>query len=90
MTTPGLEPNTAATGAAPVYAPTFQQQVVRKAYRRMMWFLFLLQAVAYMDRINLGFAALSMNKDLHLTATTYAFANMLFTVGYLLFDVPTP
>lgn len=92
MSTTSLGPNAAGFIDRPGgrgFSPEFQEQVVRKAYRRLTWFLFVLQAVAYMDRINLGFAALSMNKDLHLTATTYAFANMLFTIGYLLFDIPS-
>jgi ACS family 4-hydroxyphenylacetate permease-like MFS transporter len=38
--------------------------VVGKVFRRLMWFLFVLLVVAFLDRINIGFAALTMNRDL--------------------------
>ena len=37
--------------------------VVRKVTRRLMWFLFMVSAISYLDRINISFAALSMNKS---------------------------
>jgi hypothetical protein len=36
--------------------------VVRKVFRRLMWFIFILQIPSFIDRINIGFAGLSMNK----------------------------
>ena len=38
--------------------------VFRKAFRRLIWYLFILLIVSFMDRINIAFAALTMNKDL--------------------------
>jgi ACS family 4-hydroxyphenylacetate permease-like MFS transporter len=60
-----------------------------KVFRRVVWYLFLLYICAYLDRINIGFAALSMNRDLGLTATAFGMANTIFYVGYMLFEVPS-
>jgi len=46
-------------------------------------------AISFLDRINIGFAALSMNKDLHLTATAFGFVGTTFYVGYVLCEVPS-
>src|SRR5687767_14838065 len=66
-----------------------EDAVVRKVGRRLTWFLFLLYIFAHLDRINIGFAALSMNRDLALTATLFGMATTLFNIGYLIFDVPS-
>ncbi len=63
--------------------------VVRKVSRRLIPFLFLLYVFSYLDRINIGFAALSMNRDLGLTATMFGIANTIFYVGYVLFEIPS-
>jgi len=42
-----------------------------------------------LDRINIGFAALSMNKDLHLTRLLFGFVGTTFYVGYVLCEVPS-
>ncbi|HEX7923641.1 MAG TPA: MFS transporter, partial [Bradyrhizobium sp.] len=52
-------------------------------------FLFVLYVVAYLDRINIGFGALSMNKELGLTATMFGLSNTIFYAGYLLCEVPS-
>ncbi len=49
-----------------------------KARRRLVPFLFLLYIVAYLDRINVGFAALQMNQALGFSATTYGFGAGIF------------
>ncbi len=64
-------------------------EVIRKVSRRLIPFLFLLYVFAYLDRINIGFAALSMNRELGLTATMFGFANTLFYVGYMIFEIPS-
>lgn len=66
-----------------------EDAVVRKVGRRLTWFLFVLYIFAHLDRINIGFAALSMNRDLALTATLFGMATTLFNIGYLIFDVPS-
>jgi ACS family 4-hydroxyphenylacetate permease-like MFS transporter len=66
-----------------------EDAVISKVGRRLTWFLFLLYIFAHLDRINIGFAALSMNRDLALTATLFGMATTLFNIGYLIFDVPS-
>jgi MFS transporter, ACS family, 4-hydroxyphenylacetate permease len=63
--------------------------VARKVYRRLTWFLVLLFICSYLDRINIAFAALAMNKDLGLTATMYGFAGSIFYVFYVLAEIPS-
>ena len=65
------------------------ESVVRKVSRRLIPFLFLLYVFAYLDRINIGFAALSMNRELGLTATMFGIANTIFYVGYMFFEIPS-
>jgi len=62
---------------------------IRKARRRQIPFLFLLYIVAYLDRINVGFAALQMNQAIGLSATTYSIGAGMFFVSYALFEVPS-
>ncbi|MGH7933201.1 MAG: MFS transporter, partial [Candidatus Binataceae bacterium] len=44
---------------------------------------------AYLDRINVGFAALQMNRQLHLSDAAYGFGAGLFFVGYFIFEIPS-
>jgi ACS family tartrate transporter-like MFS transporter len=60
-----------------------------KARRRQIPFLFLLYIVAYLDRINVGFASLQMNRALGFSATTYGLGAGIFFVSYVLFEVPS-
>ena len=71
-----------APGASPI------DHIVRKAGRRLIWFLVLLYFFAVLDRVNVGFAALSMNRALGLTSEMFGFGASLFLVGYLLFELP--
>lgn len=57
--------------------------------RRLIPFLFLLYVVAYLDRVNIGFAALDMNRDLGFSATVYGFGSGIFFVSYTLLEVPS-
>jgi ACS family 4-hydroxyphenylacetate permease-like MFS transporter len=66
-----------------------EDRVVRKAFRRLIPLLFVLYVFAYLDRINIGFAALSMNQELGLSATMFGVANTIFYLGYLLCEVPS-
>jgi MFS transporter, ACS family, 4-hydroxyphenylacetate permease len=63
--------------------------VFRKVFRRLMWFLFLLLVVSFMDRINIAFAALTMNEELGLNAAAYAMSFTVFYLTYALFEVPS-
>ena len=51
--------------------------------------MFLLYIVAYLDRVNVGFAALQMNSDLGLSAAVYGLGSGIFFIGYFLFEVPS-
>jgi ACS family 4-hydroxyphenylacetate permease-like MFS transporter len=64
-------------------------QAYAKVFRRVVWYVFVLYIFAYLDRINIGFAALAMNRDLGLTPTTFGIANTVFYVGYMAFEVPS-
>src|SRR5438309_1385333 len=63
--------------------------VLSKVRRRLIPFLFLLYIVAYLDRINVGFAALQMNQALGFSATTYGFGAGVFFISYVLFEIPS-
>ena len=57
--------------------------------RRLIPFMFVLYVVAYLDRINVGFAALQMRQDLGFTDTVYGLGAGIFFIGYFLFEVPS-
>ena len=65
------------------------QALLEKIAWRLLPFLFLMFAISFLDRINIGFAALSMNKDLRLTATAFGFVTTVFYVGYVLCEIPS-
>jgi len=65
------------------------QQTMRKVSARLLPFLILLYVIAYLDRVNFGFAALEMNSALGLTSEVFGFLSGIFFIGYLLFEVPS-
>lgn len=60
-----------------------------KIRRRLVPFLFLLYIVAYLDRINVGFAALQMNEALGFSAEVYGLGAGIFFLSYTLFEIPS-
>lgn len=62
--------------------------VYAKITRRLAPFLMLLYMVAFLDRVNVSFAALTMNRDLGISDTLYGVAAGIFFAGYCLFEVP--
>ena len=66
-----------------------EAKTIRKLQIRLIPFLFVLYVVAFVDRINIGFAALTMNKDLGITGQQYGLAAGIFFIGYFLFEVPS-
>ena len=68
---------------------TVEKTTIRKIYVRLLPLLFVAYFICYLDRINVGFAALTMNKDLGFTATVYALGAAAFFWGYCLFEVPS-
>src|ERR1700704_7009250 len=65
-----------------------QDRVFAKCAWRLIPFMMLLYLVNYIDRVNVGFAALTMNKDLGFSPATYGFGAGVFFIGYVLFQVP--
>ena len=61
----------------------------RKASLRLIPVISVGYGLAFMDRINISFAALQMNRDLHFSATVYGFGAGLFFIGYALCEVPS-
>jgi MFS transporter, ACS family, tartrate transporter len=62
---------------------------LRRVTRRLIPFLFLLYIANYLDRVNVSFAALQMNRDLGFSATAYGLGAGAFFLGYCLFQVPS-
>src|SRR4051812_42584412 len=62
---------------------------MRKVGLRLVPFLILCYFIAYVDRVNVGFAALTMNKDLGLSAAAFGIGGGLFFVAYVLCEVPS-
>ncbi len=62
---------------------------IAKVRRRLLPLMILCFFIAFLDRVNVGFAALQMNQDLGFNATVYGFGAGIFFVGYFLFEVPS-
>ena len=70
-------------------ADTPEQLAIRKVAWRLLPFLFLMFIWCLIDRVNLAFAALTMNTDLGFTATMYSLGASIFFLGYCTFKVPS-
>ena len=70
-------------------ATPIEQSTMHKVYWRLLPLSILTYFLCYLDRINVGFAALTMNKDLGLDAATYGMAAGAFFWGYFLLEVPS-
>ena len=66
-----------------------EHRVINKLFRRLIVFLFILFVFSFLDRINIGFAGLTMGKDLGLTSTMFGLAATLFYVTYVLCGIPS-
>jgi ACS family tartrate transporter-like MFS transporter len=66
-----------------------EQRTIAKVSARLVPFLIVCYFVAYLDRVNVGFAALTMNKDLDLSASAFGFGAGIFFLAYFLFEVPS-
>ena len=65
------------------------ERLMRRILWRLLPFIFCCYVISYLDRTNVGFAALSMNQDLGLTATMFGWAAGLFFFGYFIFELPS-
>ncbi len=68
---------------------TIEHRTMRKVYLRLLPFCFCLYLICYLDRANIGFAALTMNKDLGLSSYVYGLGAGAFFWGYFLLEVPS-
>ena len=74
-------------------ATTFSAEFEKTTYAKVAWrlipFLFLCYIVAFLDRVNVGFAKLQMAPDLNFSDTVYGFGAGIFFIGYFIFEVPS-
>jgi D-galactonate transporter len=66
-----------------------QRGTLRKVTQRLIPFLFVLYIVAYLDRVNIGFAQLQMKQALHFSDAAYGIGAGIFFIGYFCFEVPS-
>lgn len=66
-----------------------EKKVMSKIFWRLVPLLMGLYVLSYIDRINVGFAALTMNKDIGISAYVYGWGAGIFFLGYCLFEVPS-
>ena len=76
-------------GALPIEDRTIEQATIRAVARRLMWFVMALYFLAILDRGNISFAALSMNKDLGLNAQMFGISVGIMYATYALFEIPS-
>jgi ACS family tartrate transporter-like MFS transporter len=76
---------------APTISPTEELSAVtlRKVTWRLIPFLFVLYVIAWLDRVNVGFAGLQMNADLGFSSTVFGLGSGIFFLGYCLFEIPS-
>lgn len=75
---------------SPVFAPeAMEARTIRKVRVRIIPFVCALFVVAALDRNNIGFAALTMNKELAISSQQYGFIAGIFFVGYFIFEIPS-
>jgi len=66
-----------------------EKRTLRKISWRIVPFIMILYLIAYIDRVNIGFAAITMKEDLGFTASILGFGAGIFFLGYFLFEVPS-
>ena len=74
---------------SPALSAVEQRLVISRVTRRLVAFAFVCYVVAYIDRVNIGFAANALQRDLHLSDTAYGIGGGLFFLGYCLFEIPS-
>ena len=77
-------------GSGPAIASiSIGTKTIQKVRIRIIPFIFVLYIVAFLDRINITFAALTMNKELAITSQQYGMLTGIFFIGYFLFEIPS-
>lgn len=77
------------TFAAPGAKSELETSTIRAISWRLIPFLVLAYFFSYLDRVNLGFAALTMNSELKFSPTVFAWGAGIFFIGYFIFEVPS-
>jgi ACS family tartrate transporter-like MFS transporter len=73
----------------PLEPDPIARAAIRRAVRRLIPFIFLCYVIAYIDRVNIGFAATELQKDLGLSDKVFGLGGGLFFLGYCLFEIPS-
>ena len=87
MKAPGKLPNSMASTISST--EELSAVTLRKVTWRLIPFLFVLYVIAWLDRVNVGFAGLQMNTDLGFSSTVFGFGSGIFFFGYCLFEIPS-
>src|SRR4051795_12569061 len=66
-----------------------EHRTIARVTARLVPFLIICYFVAYLDRVNVGFAALTMNKDIGISQTAYGLGAGIFFLSYFIFEVPS-
>ena len=66
-----------------------ERQIMRKLFLRLVPLLTILYIISYIDRVNVSFSALTMNKQIGLNAYTYGLGAGIFFIGYCVFEIPS-
>lgn len=72
-----------------IVSKPIEAATLRKLRIRLLPFLFVLYVIAFLDRVNIAFAALTMNRELAISSQQFGFAAGIFFWGYFLFEVPS-
>ncbi len=70
-------------------ASDLERVVIRKLTYRLFPFIIILTMINFLDRVNIGFAALTMNRDLGISPSAFGLAAGVFFIGYVLFEIPS-
>ncbi|MDW3685611.1 MFS transporter [Cupriavidus sp. CV2] len=85
--------NTSTQAALAGAGQDIDRDIEKRAYSKVFWrimpFLMLCYVIAYLDRVNVGFAKLQMAQDLAFSETVFGLGAGLFFIGYFLFEVPS-
>ena len=66
-----------------------ETRTVRRIFLQIVPFIIVFYFIAYLDRVNISFASLTMNNDLGMSSTAYGFGAGVFFVSYFMFEVPS-
>jgi len=74
---------------AAIATTTIEATTIRKLRTHIIPFVFVLFVINFVDRINIGFAALTMNKELAITSQQFGLLSGIFFWGYFIFEIPS-